>query len=259
MRPGTASVPASANGAPRVSTIAICTSGGAGRAAAEVSGGGGRLRPPHDHPRSPPPSPRPPQRPPAAPPTLPLRTHGRAAAAARSAEGAARGGICGSQGPGGRSSSEAEGGPRHSGREGSIGPGPSRGTGQRGEASGDAGRPSRRARRRSTPQPGATTTSSTSTARRGRAPSTSPPSPSPPLPAPPSRAPRGAAGVRACVAPPGWVWRKCELLGARRLICHTSSESRGENLGVRGGIAKRAPTARARRGYVAHLALSRRS
>jgi hypothetical protein len=50
-----------------------------------------------------------------------------------------------------------------------------------------------------------------------------------------------------------------ELLGASRMNCHTSSESRGENLGVRGGIAKRALTARARRGYVAHLASSRRS
>ena len=50
-----------------------------------------------------------------------------------------------------------------------------------------------------------------------------------------------------------------ELLGASRMNCHTSSESRGENLGVRGGIAERALTARARRGYVAHLASSRRS
>ena len=120
--------------------------------------------------------------------------------------------------------------------------------------------PSRRpARCRSTSQPGATTTSSKSTARRARAPSTSPPSPSPLPPGSPSPTPRGAVGIRSCVVAPGWVWRKSELLGASRMNCHTSSESRGENLGVRGGIAERALTARARRGYVAHLASSRRS
>ena len=68
-----------------------------------------------------------------------------------------------------------------------------------------------------------------------------------------SRATRGRAGGRSCGAAPGADPAILERLGNRQLPCNTSSESRGENLGVRGGIAKQAPTARARRGYVAHL------
>ena len=180
----------SSAGASRVATIAICTSGGRQRSRGSAAAAGDSDRT-HD-PRRARPSVRRPR-------PLPFpHARGRAAAAARTGRAVGRGGCPRqhllSQGPGGRSSAEAEGSPRHSGREGSIGPGPSRGTGQRGEASGDAGRPSRRARRRSTPQPGATTTSSTSTARRGRAPSTSPPSPSPPLPAPPLTGTAGGGG-----------------------------------------------------------------
>ena len=89
----------------------------------------------------------------------PLPPHARAARG-RGRSAAGRGGgcprrLCGSPGPGGRSSDEASGGPRQPGLGGSLGRGPIAATGQRGGGSVGTERPAGGARCRSTPQLGA--------------------------------------------------------------------------------------------------------
>ena len=161
-----------------------------------------------------------------------LRLRGAGRAGARPTRRAARG-IPASASP------SAEAPPRPRAR--AAGSGPARGGRTAARGAGAAHNPAR------------APPSSQSAARRGRAPPSITPSPSPRPPAPPSRALRGRAGVRSCAAAPGWVQRTSERLGDSQLPCHTSRDERAEKLGVRRGTAKRATTALATRGYVAHL------